>query len=80
MEVENFNEHKKQLQIPREGEIVNYNEDILGALEKLNRGETVFVCPRKLSILMRRYGRAACVRTIRWRGKSIFRIDPINES
>lgn len=80
MEVENADERKRQSKVPREDEIVNYNEDILDALERLNKGKTVFVCSKKLSILMRRYGGAACVRIIRWRGKSIFRVDPINES
>ncbi|MEM2146585.1 MAG: hypothetical protein QW279_14585 [Candidatus Jordarchaeaceae archaeon] len=80
MEVGNTEEQKRQSKAPREDEIVNYNEDILGALEKLNKGKTVFVCSKKLSILMRRYGGAACVRIIRWRGKSIFRVDPLNES
>jgi hypothetical protein len=80
MEVENIGERKKQLRPPRDAEIVNFDGDILDALEKLKKGKAVFVCSKKLSILMRRYGGAACVRTIRWKGKSIFRIDPISEN
>lgn len=73
-------EEQRRSNAPQEDEIVNYNEDILSALEKLNKGKTVFVCSKKLSILMRRYGGAACVKIIRWRGKSLFRVDPLNES
>lgn len=80
MELGNLGERKKHSRIPQEDEIVNYDGDILDALEKLNNGKTVFVCSKKLSILMRRYGEAACVRIIRWRGKSIFRVDPLSES
>jgi hypothetical protein len=80
MEVGNQGERKRDSQIPREDEIVNYDGDILDALEKLSKGKTVFVCSKKLSILMRRYGGAACVRIMRWRGKSIFRVDPLSES
>nr|MDO8080456.1 hypothetical protein [Candidatus Freyarchaeota archaeon] len=80
MDMGNLGERKKQLRHPRDDEIVNYDGDILDALEKLSKGKTVFVCSKKLSILMRRYGGAACVRIIRWKGKSIFRVDPLTES
>jgi hypothetical protein len=65
---------------PKDDELVNPSDDILGALEKLSKGETVFVCSKKLSILMRRFGGEAIVRCIRYKGKSIFRVEPLTKS
>ena len=81
MAVENTELRKRQSRMyPRDDEIVDQSGDILDALEKLKKGEPVFVCSRKLSILMRRFGETAFVRALRWKGKSIFRIEPINEN
>ncbi|WXG41595.1 MAG: hypothetical protein WED07_12665 [Candidatus Freyarchaeum deiterrae] len=80
MEVGNIDERKRQLRHPRDDEIVDYNGDIIDALEKLKKGKTVFCVSKKLSILMRRYGGAACVKIIRWKGRSIFQVDPISEN
>ncbi|MGQ9719994.1 MAG: hypothetical protein ACUVXA_01585 [Candidatus Jordarchaeum sp.] len=65
---------------PRDDEIVEHSGDIIDALEKLKNGEIVFVCSRKLSILIRRFGETAFVRPLRWRGKSIFRVEPVSEN
>lgn len=82
MAVEDIDTRKRQLRMyPKDGEIVvDQSGDILEALEKLKNGETVFVCSRKLSILIRRFGENAFVRPLRWRGKSIFRVEPANEN
>ncbi|MEX2704413.1 MAG: hypothetical protein Q6352_003970 [Candidatus Freyrarchaeum guaymaensis] len=80
MEVENLEERKKHHVYPREEDIVTHNGDILDALEKLRHGEAVFVCSRKLSILIRRFGEPAYVKSLRWRGKFIFRVQPANEN
>ncbi len=81
MAVEEIENRKRQSRLyPRDDEIVDQSGDILEALEKLKNGKTVFVCSRKLSILMRRFGETAFVRPLRWKGKSIFRIEPINEN
>ncbi|MHA1606169.1 MAG: hypothetical protein ACTSWP_01265 [Candidatus Freyarchaeota archaeon] len=59
---------------PREDEVVGYDNGIIEALNKLDEGEVVWVSPRKLSLLIRRYGKGVVVEPIFWKGKTVYRV------
>jgi len=59
---------------PHDDEIVWHDDSVNAAISKLIKGEDVWVCSRKLSLLIKRYGKEVVVEPLIWRRKVIFRV------
>ncbi len=68
---------------PRDDEVVWHDDSINSAIGKLNSGEDVWVCSKKLSLLIKRYGKEVLVEPFIRKRKVIFRVisaDSIHKS
>lgn len=59
---------------PRDDEIVWHDDSVNKAISKLDKGEEVWVCSRKLSLLLKRYGKRVVVEPLNWKRKIIFKV------
>ncbi len=62
---------------PRNDEVIWHDDSINNAITRLERGEAVWVCSRKLSLLIRRYGKEVTVEPVIWKKKVIFKVSGV---
>lgn len=59
---------------PRNDEVIWHDDSVKEAISRLEKGEDVWVCSRKLSLLIKMYGRRVMVEPLSWKRKMIFKV------